>query len=400
MIYRNLLFPIPSLISLEIHVQDALFAIRELLKCMPNLTHLKIKSSNTYLGNVYNWLADRFTADQTVFSKPIDMFTNPVLVYINGSIWEDIIINHLPKLKTFQLKMETHFWSRQSKEDEIKKILTTFDSHFWTMERRWFVRCEWNPSSESSYVCVYTLPYVFHCFDTHIGPTRSKSTASNESDYWLSDHVHNLHYDISLSSYWALCRTRFSNIRHLSIGLPFNDGLLSALSRFDHINSLSVYIHNEEIKVQNQLQVLLDHAPNLYSLRISCGSLSAQDLILLKNSSISVRCLDLYSYTQHEGCESFNREQCVALCNSSLGMQCEVLRIKVENPMDVLELVYSIPRLRALNVKVLNDAWNVLDFDTSPLDDELVQWLCSSLDFTCTVVRCGSHPYNIHLWIR
>jgi hypothetical protein len=161
-----------------------------------------------------------------------------------------------------------------------------------------------------------------------------------------------------------------------------------------------VFVLNDNVKVQTQLQMLLDRAPNLYSLTFSCGKLSAPELSLLTNSSLSVRHLDLHGYTEHTDWHWFNSQQCAALCKSPLGIQCEMLRIKVENPMDVVELVYSMAYLRALNVQILNDEYNVPDFKPSSDMDEVLQLLQHSLDSTCTIVRDEFDSCSIHLWIR
>jgi hypothetical protein len=322
------------------------------------------------------------------------------LIPIDGHEWEKIIIKHLPELKIFQLKMEIQHSFHCQKEDIIDKLLASFSSHFWIREHQWFVRCDWNPDNKSSYVCLYTLPYAFDYFDTHTASILSKSTAPNENNYWSYDRVRNLRYHYSLSNSSALSHIRFSNIRHLSIDLPLADSELSALVRFDHMNSLHVYILNDDIKVKNQLQILLDQAHHIYSLRVSCGKLSSPSLGLLKNHSVSVRSLDLHGYTEHNGWEWFNREQCAALCASPLGIRCEVLRIRVEYPTDVLELVYSMPYLRALVVQILNDEHNIPDFESSSMEDEHVQWLRHSLDSTCTVVRHEFDSRYIYLWIR
>jgi hypothetical protein len=144
---------------------------------------------------------------------------------------------------------------------------------------------------------------------------------------------------------------------------------------------------------------LLDQAPVLYSLKLSCGKLLTLELGLLKISSTSVRCLDLDGYTEHEGWQWFDNQQCVALCNSPLGTRCEVLRIRVENPMDMIELVYSMPYLQVLNVHVLNEI-NIPDFHTSSTNDKFVYWLRHFLGPTCTVVRHDFNSRYIQLWIR
>jgi hypothetical protein len=74
-----------------------------------------------------------------------------------------------------------------------------------------------------------------------------------------------------------------------------------------------------------------------------------------------------------------------------------MLRIKVKNPMDVVDLVYSMPYLRALNVQILSDERNVLDFKPSLEMDELLQLLQHSLNSTCTVTRDEFDSRYIHL---
>jgi hypothetical protein len=390
---------IPSIISLVLDVRDAPMAFRKLLKCMPNLKHLTVNSSDTYFGYIRNWLYSTFYEDHS-YEPNFHRSSKSPPIYMNGNRWENIIINHLPKLKTFQLKMNTQYWSNYNKKDEVDKLLMSFSSHFWIRERRWFVRCDWNPNPNSGYLCLYTLPYAFDDFNTHGASIRSKSTSPDENDYWLYDHVRNLDCHYLLSNNSALTRARFSNISHLSIDLPFDESIPSALSTFNHLKSLSVFIRNDDVKVYHQLQALLDQAPVLYSLRLSCGKLLALELELLKIRSTSVRCLDFDGYNDHKDWLWFNYQQCTALCNSPLGTRCEVLRIRVENVMDVIELVYSMPYLRVLNVHVLNES-NIPDFQTSSTNDKLVNWLRHSLDPTCTVVRRESGALRyIQLWIR
>ncbi|CAF3498619.1 unnamed protein product [Rotaria sp. Silwood1] len=163
---------------------------------------------------------------------------------------------------------------------------------------------------------------------------------------------------------------------------------------------VDVFILNDEVETYNQLQILLDRAPNLYSLKLICGKFSLPELALFKISSVSVRRLDLYGYIEYNDWQWFNKEQCLALSNSPLGIQCEVLRIKIENPIDVLELVYSMSHLRALNVQILNDPHNIPGLELPQTEDELLQFFQSSLDSTCILTRNEYDPRFIQLWIR
>ncbi len=49
--------------------------------------------------------------------------------------------------------------------------------------------------------------------------------------------------------------------------------------------------------------------------------------------------------------------------------------MRVENPIDLLEIVYSMPPLRLLNVQILNDEHNIPDFESFSTEDEILQLL-------------------------
>ncbi|CAM4783344.1 unnamed protein product [Rotaria magnacalcarata] len=86
---------------------------------------------------------------------------------------------------------------------------------------------------------------------------------------------------------------------------------------------------------------------------------------------------------------------------SPLGIQCEVLRIKVENPIGLLELSYSMPHLRAaLNAQIMNDEHNVPDFKPHSTDNELLQFLQNPLDYTSIITKSQFDARHIQLWIR
>ncbi|CAF2758501.1 unnamed protein product [Rotaria sp. Silwood2] len=394
---RDFIQTAPSIVSLKLNVRDAPFVFARLLQYMPNLNHLTVNSLDTYFGNIRNVIG--FRLDDPDFHYA-NLCANKPSIHMNGLKWEQIIVNHLPKLKTFRLKMTMQYWSNNNKEDDVDKLLISFGSHFWVRERQWFIRCDWSSEPKSPYICLYTLPYAFDHFDTHTAFIRSKSTCPNEHDYWLYDHVYNLHYDSSLTNSSALNRACFSNIHHLSIDLPSTNNIWSALSTFDRLNSCNVFILKDAVKNCDQLQMLLDQAPNLYSLKLTCKNFPLSELLLLKNNSTSVRRLDLYEYAAHKDWQCFNRKQCIELCNSPLGRQCEVLRIKVENPMDAIELIYSMSNLRALNVQIMNDECNVSDFKPSSTDDEVLQVLQRSLDYSCVATRNQFDSRFIQLWIR
>ncbi|UJR34749.1 hypothetical protein I4U23_027527 [Adineta vaga] len=160
-----------------------------LIQLMTNMPHLKYLSIDTYLGNVKNWLWQRLRVDCNQYARLT--FSIPM----NGCQWEKIIVDRLPKLETFQLKMKHQCWMSSMKDNEVHALLIqSFSSPFWLREHHWFVRCEWIMDQLSPYLCLYTLPYSFNRYDILHPEIRSKSTSPNETDYWSYTHVHQLQY--------------------------------------------------------------------------------------------------------------------------------------------------------------------------------------------------------------
>ncbi len=119
-----------------------------------------------------------------------------------------MIINYLPKLKVFRLKMEFYFRDRIKTRRYANQLLNSFQTQFWLAEREWFIRLHYHPGSGSNYVCLYTRIEVSGC----------RSTCSNDDNQsWSYDHVHTVHYRVSLSEALILNQSCFVNIQHLSL---------------------------------------------------------------------------------------------------------------------------------------------------------------------------------------
>ncbi|CAF4983705.1 unnamed protein product, partial [Rotaria sp. Silwood1] len=146
---EHLEYSIPSMISLEISFEIFLDSIKNILEKMPNLYYLTIEISNMYL---------------------------------DGNEWEHIIINYLPKIKIFRLKISIEFSLHIDKEEQIDQILNTFRSTFWLKKHQWFVRCDWNPYDPTKLITLYTLPYAFNTM-YYSNEYCSKSTCLNEDEY-------------------------------------------------------------------------------------------------------------------------------------------------------------------------------------------------------------------------
>jgi hypothetical protein len=310
-------------------------------------------------------------------------------IYIDGHQWKEIITNYLPKLKVFRLKMEFYFRDRMNTKQRVDQLLKSFQTCFWLEERQWFIRCHYHPKNASNYVCLYTLPYIFDSFP-RIEVYGCQSTCSDDDNQsWSYDHVHILNYRASLTGDLTLYPSRFVNIQHLSLSLGVDDQFWIIVPRFDCLVSLEVSLYGHINNVRSQLQTILDRAPHLSLLKF--GSWRTLELPIAEITSASVRQLDL------RGCDRWlNDQECLTLINSPLGIQCEILRINVENRMSILDIITRMTNLRSLNVRCNGDKWNE---ELSTSNDGLVRWLQYRLPSTYIITRHTRYTSDILLWI-
>jgi hypothetical protein len=348
--------PIPSIIALKIDFAGSLSVLTDLLQNMPNLRHL------------------------TVGTDDID---------INGHQWEYIITNHLPKLQVFQFEMTFNPRNGEDKEQRVNELLKSFQTRFWLEEHQWFVRCDWDRCQRDyciNQIYLYTLPYTFNYYAFHDSIIKAKSTCPDNNIYPSYNQVHILDYAIAPSENRVLPQFTFSNIHDLILYLPVDDNFWSIMPQFDHLKSLKMIPHDTDqydFDSQFQLQTILDRAPRLYSLGFGAWSSTSMGMPPFEYSNKSVRRLNLIDVDR-----VYNSQQCVTLSRSSLGMQCEVLSITVENRTTIIDLLNTMPNLRALNVLSRDDSWKDEDDDSSPSkNDELVEWLQHRLPFTYTITR-------------
>ncbi|CAF3217617.1 unnamed protein product [Rotaria sp. Silwood2] len=315
-------------------------------------------------------------------------------ILLNGNEWKKILINFLPNLKIFQLKMDFHFPESNNLEDKVDELLDTFQTDFWIQKHRWFVRCDWNPSNAFSQAILYTLPYAFHDFH-FINESCSKSTCPNEEDYWCYNQVQILQHENSISDNFEYFPIQFPNISHLEIILPFNEKLLSNIPSLDHLISLDVTLLPGD-SVYNQLQLLLNRAPRLHLLRFS--HVSDLEIILFKIQNTSIRRLDFFTKESMLYSWYFNKEQCIALANSSLGRQCQTLVIDIKHRTNVHDLINNMSNLQSLIFQCKDDKWN--HKTSSSTNDELIQWLHGYLPSTCSISRNINQTSILQVWIH
>ncbi|UJR34221.1 hypothetical protein I4U23_021627 [Adineta vaga] len=299
-----------SLISLELQLKKYSKILRNLLIQMPNLCHLKV---------------------------------NIVDLCFDGLQWENLIIDHLQKLKTFQLKM--NFSCRFVDHNIVlKQLITSFSSSFWLEEHKWYIRFHSICNIKTGQIYCHTIPYEFSKLFFFDGYFRG-STCENINDYWSYDSVDTLEYnDRSFSLKDQIySQIRFPNVRHLDlidVDIPL---FQSCLPNLHKLKSLKII----DFDLLSSVKYLLNQVTHLSSLIIHPN--------LFDLGKISVYRLNLLEY-----CNYLTHIQCVQLSNSSLLTYCVVLLIKIENIDDVPLLLSSSPNLRALKIQSQDDT-TILD---------------------------------------
>ncbi|CAF3822352.1 unnamed protein product [Rotaria sordida] len=72
-----------------------------------------------------------------------DLILDTGSIFIDGNIWEKMIIKYLPKLKYFQWKTQIQINAGyHDQEKNVDVLLNSFRSAFWLVEHQWFVQCD------------------------------------------------------------------------------------------------------------------------------------------------------------------------------------------------------------------------------------------------------------------
>ncbi|CAF5146539.1 unnamed protein product [Rotaria sp. Silwood1] len=332
------------------------------LEKLPNLCHLTIKTENTNM--------DKYQ-------------------------WEQLIVNHLPKLKILRVEMLFYIGDNENKEQRVDDLLNSFRTRFWLEVHQWYVRCDWDRCQEDScrhHIYLYTLPYTFNYYYLHDSIIKEKSTFPLNDIHFSYGQVHSFQYEIFPSENQVSPHFTFPNIHKLDLYFPMDVNFWPVIPRLDHLKSLIVSITDcvQKLDTECQLQTILDRTHRLYTLKFEYWPETFIDMPPFNYSSNSVRRLDLQNIDR-----PYNHRQCIILSRSSLGKQCEVLSITVKYRKSILYLLRKMTNLRALNFVSQEDPWTDRNKDSSSLsdeddrtDDELIAWLKDCLPSTYTITRC------------
>ncbi|CAF4379431.1 unnamed protein product [Rotaria sp. Silwood2] len=199
------------------------------------------------------------------------------------------------------------------------------------------------------------------------------------------------------------------NLSHLTIltarsyinGYKWEQWITDYLPKLKIFQTIMLFAISENSRAEEKVDEILDsfrthfwiHKHQCLQLRTDRNPLSLFD----EFTSKSIRQLDLHS---PHAC--WNEQYCTTFSHTSLGLQCEVLTIAVENRTAILCLVNSMKNLRALTVFSRDDPWKMkLDYEQFPLEEDMhIKWLQRQLPSTCTISRVKSLPNKIRLWIQ
>lgn len=268
---------------------------------------------------------------------------------LNGHDWQEMICQHLPRLETFALLMDTTVNKPANEQDHKKLIdayLRSYTSSFW-LDRKWFVRCHSQMNHREVSIRLYTLPYKFNAISSSADDNGCRTTSTAPSDAFFGyDAVRNVCYPSSVYSREVCSGMQMKNVDVLSVSLPTDQHFFTVFPRLDDLWSLCITIHSPDPPAQ--LQHLLDRAPRLFSLTFDSWSTKAMPPY--GYTSRSVRRLNLRNTHR-----TYNEEQCTQLCQSPLGRTARVLLINVEKAVNILQLICYMKSLRTLRANYKGD---------------------------------------------
>lgn len=353
------LISMPSIRSLTLSFGGSGQSLETLFKSLPNLSDLRIRTSQ---------------------------------IYLKGNEWQRRIEDYFPQLERFRLMMEFEVQENDgSMETSIDDLLATFRSDFWLKEHQWFVRCHWNPSDPYRWTTLYTLPYAFETF-RYNNQLHSKSTCLDRNeDQWMAEPMRRV-TQVSLENTLVDDFSCFRHVRQLDIQLLCHNDSTLTLPSFDKLTSLSVRLHYDSCF--DVLQAFLDHAPRLVSLKLH--SLTGLEEKLCSLHSPSIRRLDLVDTRFHQ-LKYLTKNDCNHLIRSPLGRQCEVLVIRVKHRQSMLDLIERMANLRWLTVECEHQQLSH-EHSSSPTNAP-IQWLRDQLPATYVIHEDPNNRFAIQVWI-
>lgn len=185
----------------------------------------------------------------------------------NGSLWENLIVAHLPLLTTFQFCFP--FKSYRTTLADLDEIIDSYSTPFYLIEKRWFIRCDRNVDTYNTNAGIfYSLPYTFPEMLINISSFDASCSTLPVSDF---DEVKDKHYrKIRTIAFTEECKIPHSglislNIENLILSTKLPSSWLYLFSNICHLTIQGCGIGILPIDFEN----ILRHTPKLQSLTIS-----------------------------------------------------------------------------------------------------------------------------------
>ncbi|CAF1373660.1 unnamed protein product [Rotaria magnacalcarata] len=314
--------------------------------------------------------------------------------YLNGHQWKHIIVNHLPNLQIVRFRMHFKFEENQNIQELIEALLNTFRTPFWLDDRGWFIQCQWKSQSVCDDIYFYTLPMIIDDLYALDSRTCYKSTCPNDLFFYSYDSIRNILPQPNVDDRQRL-PIHCPLIKSIKITLPIHENIWSVFATLNHLTSLHLSNQESSTHIEHQLESLLNQTSSLYSLVVNEHLALRLSSLKITNRSIRrVNCFERCEYF----CVFFNANECSKWIDSSLGHQCEVFCIKVENQDNVIDLVQKMPNLRALICECERDKLSKGDTISSDKDD-FIERLKEDLPAKCIVNRDVRNYKRIQLWV-
>lgn len=286
----------------------------------------------------------------------------------NGQTWEQLIVSSLPLLQTFQFYFP--FESYRHTIDDFNQTIQSFSTPFYLLQKRWFIRCDRNRTNLTM-GALYTLPYAFSqmpintsSFDDSLSTLPLVDVNEIKSNYYtkvktlvfnqkckephvgfLSSNIHRLILSVNIPSSWLYL---LANLHHLSVG--------------DYMEMTSIDFGN-----------ILDYAPNLQSLTISCDKLKKltdkfQNAIICQQLSQRIHSLTISHRLMDFPSLGVVSVRALSSLVRIFSANCQHLAFAlIAHPNTVRPILRRMKDLHSLHVQ-----WRHLHFDTN---DSVASWL-------------------------
>ncbi|CAF4212490.1 unnamed protein product [Rotaria sp. Silwood2] len=227
--------------------------------------------------------------------------------FFNANQWEKLIVEHLPKLMTFNFKFPASFIERE--------IIDRFRSPFW-LNKHWFV------AFDSYSQTLFTVP--------HFASTKTSSSITSVSSDWTTlpleqhiifyDRINQLRYELDQSEH----SYRYNHVKELIFDDPYMyDNNIADVSKVE-----SLTINTSDWPLDKIVTLIKTAMPCVNYLRLNCTQTSLQDKYFPDISLSQIRRLSLPQFGRYEEKIQFNWSKifpCVERLTASINSKKQIV---------------------------------------------------------------------------